>query len=101
MPGLQFTNKKAFSFSEVPGLTEAGWTEELEKRGRQDDERSFEDQCDEILSRLMKHENSWPFREAVDRTECQITTKSSRNLWISSKSNLLLSLYPAMEGMME
>jgi len=69
MPGLQFTNKKAFSFSEVPGLTEAGWTEELEKRGRQDDERSFEDQCDEILSRLMKHENSWPFREAVDRTK--------------------------------
>jgi hypothetical protein len=43
MPGLQFNTKKAYSFGEVPGLTEAGWTEELEKRGRQDDERSFED----------------------------------------------------------
>ena len=69
MPGLQFNSKKAFSFAEVPGLTEAGWTEELEKRGRQDDERSFEDQCEEILQKLLKHENSWPFRDPVDRTK--------------------------------
>ena len=34
-PGLPFTlNKKSFNFDEIPGLREAGWTEEIEKKGR-------------------------------------------------------------------
>ena len=34
MPGLSFASKKSFNFAEIPGLMDAGWTEELEKRGR-------------------------------------------------------------------
>lgn len=42
-PGLKFPPNKIYAFSDIPGLKEAGWTEELETRGRQDDQRSFED----------------------------------------------------------
>ena len=30
------------------------------------DHRSFKEQCDEVISTLVSHENSWPFRKPVD-----------------------------------
>ena len=30
------------------------------------DHRSFKEQCDEVISTLICHENSWPFRKPVD-----------------------------------
>ena len=48
-------------------MREAGWDEATYLREKQADERSFEEQCNEVLDVLMQHENSWPFRKPVDR----------------------------------
>lgn len=34
--------------------------------GAMADHRSFKEQCDEVISTLVSHENSWPFRKPVD-----------------------------------
>lgn len=34
--------------------------------GAMADHRSFKEQCDEVISTLIQHENSWPFRKPVD-----------------------------------
>ena len=65
-PGLDFTIKKEFEFEEIPGLAEAGWDKATYLTEKQADERSFEEQCTEVLEMLLQHENSWPFRKPVD-----------------------------------
>ncbi len=67
-PGLDFSSgKREFNFNEIGGLVEAGWDEATYLKEKQADERSFEEQCNEVLDVLVAHENSWPFRKAVDR----------------------------------
>jgi histone acetyltransferase len=50
----------------VPGVKEAGWCEASYVEGSMADQRSFEDQCYEVVNFLVNHENSWPFRKPVD-----------------------------------
>ena len=57
---------KEYSFDEIPALQAAGWTKEEYEREKLADERSFEEQCEEIINFLLAHENSWPFRRPVD-----------------------------------
>lgn len=59
-------NGKKYSFSEVPGVIEAGWTESSYVASAMADQRSFEEQCYEVINYLVNHENSWPFRKPVD-----------------------------------
>ena len=67
-PGLTLNpNGTPISFDQIPGLKEAGWDEATYLKEKQADERSFEEQCNEVLDVLVAHENSWPFRKAVDR----------------------------------
>ena len=67
-PGLDFSGpKKEYQFEEIAGLREAGWDKESYLREKEADERSFEDQCGEVLEVLLQHENSWPFRKPVDK----------------------------------
>jgi histone acetyltransferase len=47
-------------------VSTAGWTKEQYNREKQADERSFEEQCKEVIDVLLAHENSWPFRKPVD-----------------------------------
>lgn len=37
------------------------------QKEKQADERTYNEQCDEVLDVLLQHENSWPFRKPVDR----------------------------------
>ena len=53
-------------FDELAALAHAGWTFDKYTKEKQADERSFEDQCQEVLDFLLQHENSWPFRNPVD-----------------------------------
>ena len=53
-PGLDFSGaKKEYSFEEIAGLREAGWDKESYLREKEADERSFEDQCGEVLEVLL------------------------------------------------
>ena len=68
--GLEFSQeKREYTFDEIPALTLAGWTEERYLQEKQADERSFEEQCQEIVDFLMHEDNSWPFREPVDKNK--------------------------------
>ena len=65
-PGLDFSAKREYQFEDIAGLAEAGWNKTNYLREKQADERSFEEQCNEVLELLFQHENSWPFRKPVD-----------------------------------
>lgn len=65
--GIDFSKKSELTFDEIPGLAEAGWTAQRYESEKKSDERSFEDQCGEVLEVLFSHENSWPFRKPVDK----------------------------------
>lgn len=65
--GLDFSNKKEYAFEEIQGLKEAGWDNKAYLKEKEADERTFEEQCSEVLEVLLQHENSWPFREPVDK----------------------------------
>ena len=66
--GLEFTETKTvYQFEEIPALMQSGWTQEKYQQEKLADERSFEEQCQEIIDFLGQHENSWPFRKSVDR----------------------------------
>ena len=58
-------NKKGeqdYEFSEINGLVEAGWTQKDYEEAKGTEEKTFEEQCDDILKALYDHENAWPFR---------------------------------------
>lgn len=50
----------------MPGVKEAGWTRQSYIEGQMANQRSFFDQCNEVIQMLVQHENSWPFRKPVD-----------------------------------
>jgi hypothetical protein len=60
-PGLTFENGIGYDFDEVPGLKEAGWTQRTYQEAREGEEKTFEQQCSDILKSLNEHQNSWPF----------------------------------------
>ena len=68
-PALDFTTKVnqdfSFDFNEIPGVLEAGWTKKVYEEVKGSEEKTFEQQCTDILDQLTSHENSWPFRKAV------------------------------------
>ena len=66
---LDFSKKKEFTFEEVPGLQEAGWTKNEYREAKEGEEKTFEQSAKDILKRLENHDNSWPFKEAVDVTK--------------------------------
>lgn len=61
---LDFSKKGAqdFEFNEISGLLEAGWTQKDYEEAKGTEEKTFEEQCDDILKALYAHENAWPFR---------------------------------------
>jgi histone acetyltransferase len=74
--GLDFSNKvKEFGFDDIPALKAVGWTREEYEKEKLADERSFEEQCQEIINFLMNHENSWPFRKPVDTKQVRDYTE--------------------------
>lgn len=51
-PGLYFPSNpedKVFTFNEVPGLKESGWSQAMYEAGAMADHRSFKEQCDEVI----------------------------------------------------
>ena len=66
---LDFSKRggKDYEFSEVPGLVESGWTLPDYESAKGTEEKTFEEQCNDILTALNEHENSWPFRQAVNQ----------------------------------
>ena len=53
-PGLQFTkDKREFTFEEVPGLKQAGWTEKMYIDAALKDNKTFEQQCTEVVQFLV------------------------------------------------
>lgn len=66
-PGLKFEDgKEKLSFEEIPGLKEAGWTHKTYEQAKEGEEKTFEQQCLDILRALCEHPNSWPFQKPVD-----------------------------------
>jgi histone acetyltransferase len=68
---LDFRNKgrEDFSFAEITGLEPAGWTQKEYDEAKGTEEKTFEEQCDDILKALWDHENAWPFRTAVSQRQ--------------------------------
>lgn len=68
---LDFSKKgrEDFQFHEINGLEPAGWTEEAYDEAKGTEEKTFEEQCDDILKALNDHENAWPFRTAVNQRQ--------------------------------
>ena len=51
--GLDFSNnKKEFAFEEIIGLKAAGWDNAAYLKEKEADERTFEEQCNEVLDVL-------------------------------------------------
>ena len=68
-PGLTFAPVKGdYEFKDIPGLKEAGWTEEDYKESIED-EKTFEENCEFLLYRLKTHKASWPFMKPVSAEE--------------------------------
>lgn len=66
-PPLNFSNRNGadYEFSEIAGLLQAGWTQGDYEAAKGTEEKSFEEQCEDILKALHDHENAWPFRKPV------------------------------------
>jgi histone acetyltransferase len=62
---FQANGGKDFDFQDIAGLLEAGWTKRTYETAKGTEEKSFEEQCNDILKTLYDHENAWPFRQAV------------------------------------
>jgi len=65
---LDFVQKgeENFEFNEVSGLLEAGWTQTEYDSAKGTEEKTFENQSEEIIKILVNHENAWPFKQAVN-----------------------------------
>jgi len=47
-------------------LLEAGWTHKSYEQAKEGEEKTFEQQCFDILNQLNGMVNSWPFQKPVD-----------------------------------
>ena len=82
---LDFINRdgKDYEFREVPGLSESGWTLYEYKKTSGEGEKSFEDQCDDIIKALNDHESAWPFRRPVsDKEAPDYYTVITNPMWL-------------------
>ena len=70
-PPLNFSNRNGadYEFSEIAGLLQAGWTQADYEAAKGTEEKTFEEQCDDILKALYDHENAWPFRKPVSQKQ--------------------------------
>lgn len=68
---LDFTKRggKDYEFDEIPGLLEAGWTLKEYEQAKGTEEKTFEEQCNDILKVLYENENAWPFRQPVTQKQ--------------------------------
>jgi histone acetyltransferase len=66
---LDFSKKGGndYDFNEIQGLIEAGWTQKDYEEAKGTEEKTFEEQCEDILKSLYDHENAWPFRQPVSQ----------------------------------
>ena len=69
--GLDISKRggRDYEFNEIPGLIEAGWTQADYEAVKETEEKTFEEQCDDILKALNEHENAWPFRQPVTQKQ--------------------------------
>lgn len=70
-PALDFNKMKGedYQFNQIGGLEPAGWTEQDYDQAKGTEEKTFEEQCDDILKALTDHENAWPFKTAVNQRQ--------------------------------
>jgi histone acetyltransferase len=66
--GLDFSKKQTYDFKDIPGLAEAGWTEEDYKNSVEDD-KTFEEHWEFIVKKLQTHKSSWPFLKPVNKED--------------------------------
>lgn len=62
--GLDFSKKQTLEYRDIPGLAEAGWTEEDYKNSIEND-KTFDEHLKYIVEKLKKHKSSWPFLKPV------------------------------------
>ena len=56
-------------FTQIEGLLESGWTMEDYKAAKGTEQKTFDEQCADILKSLYDHENAWPFRQPVSQKQ--------------------------------
>jgi histone acetyltransferase len=88
-----------FEFVEIPGLLEAGWTQQGYNEAKGTEEKSFEEQCNDILKTLYDHENAWPFRQAVSSRQApDYYSVIKQPMWLEKvKENLDKGVYEHRE----
>lgn len=71
MKGLDINKRggRDYEFDEIPGLMQAGWTKHAYEVVKETEEKTFEEQCEDILKALNEHENAWPFRQPVPQKQ--------------------------------
>ena len=80
---LKENGGKDFEFDEIAGLLEAGWTKEDYEAVKAQEEKTFEDQCLDILNALHDHDMAWPFRKAVEAKQApDYYTVITEPMWI-------------------
>ena len=94
---LDFSRRGAndFEFNEIEGLIEAGWTQRAYNEAKGTEEKTFEEQCADILKALYDHENAWPFRTAVSPKQApDYYTVITEPMWLEKiKQNLDRGMY--------
>lgn len=94
---LDFSKREGrdYEFDEVSGLLEAGWTKKDYEEAKGTEEKTFEEQCDDILKTLYDHENAWPFRKPVSQKEApDYYTVITHPIWLEKiKENLNKGVY--------
>lgn len=60
---------KDIEFTEIEGLLESGWTMKDYNEAKGTEQKTFDEQCEDILKSLYDHENAWPFRQPVSQKQ--------------------------------
>lgn len=94
---LDFSKKGGndYDFNEIKGLLEAGWNQKDYEEAKGTEEKTFEEQCEDILKSLYDHENAWPFRQPVSQRQApDYYTVITEPMWLEKvKENLDKDLY--------